>query len=103
MTPRSLETYDCGARGPQLQQTEREMDPGDAGTAVVSGASSGIGSASLAPRHPESFPPRLAATLTWLLAPAEPAAVMSDHGQQARRQARKLSSAKSPQQRVTPA
>jgi hypothetical protein len=45
----------------------------------------------------------LAATLTWLLAPAAPAVVMSDHGQQARRRARKLSSTKSPQQRVTPA
>ena len=45
----------------------------------------------------------LAATLTWLLAPAEPAAVMSDPGQQAQRRAWKLSSTKSPQQRVTQA
>jgi hypothetical protein len=45
----------------------------------------------------------LAATLTWLLASAEPAVVMSDHGQPSRRRGRKLSSAKSPQQRVTPA
>jgi hypothetical protein len=45
----------------------------------------------------------LAATLTWLLAPAEPAVVMSDPGQQAHRRGRKLSSIKSPQQRVTQA
>jgi hypothetical protein len=39
MTPRSLETYDCGV-GRDCNKQKAKMDPGNAGTAVVSGASS---------------------------------------------------------------
>jgi hypothetical protein len=48
MTPRSLETYDCAQRAAIAAKQNAKWIPRDAGTAVVSGASSGIGSASLA-------------------------------------------------------